>query len=195
MLVECFFQRWVGPDEAVVDLGCGFGEFLNHLRCRRKIGVDANPDCAAGLAGDVEFHSGDVCDLSFLGDGLADVVFTSNLMEHLPGKPAVERMLSEARRVLRPGGRLIAMGPNLRCLPGTYWDFWDHLAPITDRSLVEVLELMGFEITDCIPRFLPYTTCSRMPRGAWLVRWYLRLPSAWPIFGRQFLIRARKSGD
>lgn len=195
VLVENFFQRWIGPDDVVVDLGCGFGEFLNHLRCGRKIGVDMNPDSAEHLAGNVEFHASDVCDLSFLPDGQAGTVFTSNLMEHLPDKAAVETMLRQARRVLTPGGQFIAMGPNLRCVGGRYWDFWDHHVPITDRSLVEVLDLVGFETVECIPRFLPYTTCSRIPRNPALVRWYLRLPPIWRIFGQQFLVRARKVED
>jgi dolichol-phosphate mannosyltransferase len=191
-LVEGFFQRWIGADEVVLDLGCGFGEFLNHLRCGRKIGVDANGECASLVAADVEFHAADVCDLSFLADGQADTVFTSNLMEHLSDKPAVERMLKEAWRVLKMGGQFIALGPNLRYLPGAYWDFWDHVVPITGRSLVEALELAGFSIRQCVARFLPYTTCSRLPRSQALVRLYLKLPPLWRLFGRQFLVRARK---
>ena len=194
VLVECFFQRWIGADEVVLDLGCGFGEFLNHLRCRRKIAVDMDPSGAEYLHAGAEFHAGDVCDLGFLPDASVTTVFTSNLMEHLPDKAAVERMLREVHRVLKPAGQLIAMGPNLRCLPGRYWDFWDHLVPITHVALVEILELLGFRIVQCVPRFLPYTTCSRFPRSAWLVRLYLKLRPAWALVGRQFLIRAQKGG-
>jgi SAM-dependent methyltransferase len=191
-LVEGFFQRLVGAGDVVVDLGCGFGEFLNHLRCGRKIGVDANAEGASLVGADVEFHAADVRDLSFLADGLADVVFTSNLMEHLPDKPSVDRMLGEAWRVLKTGGRFIALGPNLRYLPGAYWDFWDHLVPITDRSLAEALELAGFVVERRVGRFLPYTTCSRLPRSEGVVRLYLKLRPLWPLFGRQFLLLARK---
>jgi len=192
VLVESFLQQWLRPTDTVLELGCGYGEFLNHIRARRRIGVDLNPDSPAHLAAGVEFHAGSVCDLSFLPASSVDVVFTSNLMEHLPGKPAVETMLAEARRVLKPGGHCIMMGPNLRLLPGAYWDFWDHLVPITDRSLVEILEVQGFAIADCHPRFLPYTTRSTLPQAPWLVWLYLRVPLLWRIFGRQFLIRARK---
>ena len=128
-------QRWIPPGAAVLDIGCGYGEFLNHVRAARRIGVDINPDSRTALDRGIEFHGGDVRELSFLPDASIDVVFTSNLLEHLPSKHDVELLLGEARRVLKHGGHLIALGPNLRFLPGAYWDFWDHFTPITDRSL------------------------------------------------------------
>src|SRR6267154_1295534 len=43
-----------------------------------------------------------------------DVVFTSNFFEHLPNKDAIRRTPLEVYRCLRPGGRFIAMGPNMK---------------------------------------------------------------------------------
>lgn len=192
VLVERMFQKFVGPADTVLDLGCGYGGFLNYIRCARRIGVDVNPGAKAALDKEIEFHCGSVLDLSFLPDACVDVVFTSNVLEHLASKEEVESMLWGALRVLRPGGHLIAMGPNLRSLPGAYWDFWDHVVPITDRSLSELLRNLGYEVVSCIPSFLPYTTCSSVPQSPWLVRLYLLVPLAWRIMGRQFLIRARK---
>ena len=192
VVVERYLQRWVRPEDRVLDVGCGMGEFLNHLRCAHRIGIDLNPAMRASLDAAIEFHVGDVRDLSFLPDGSLDFVFTSNLLEHLLSKPDVEKLLGEVARVLRSGGHVVLMGPNLRFLPDTYWDFWDHLVPITDRSLVEALELTGFETIDCHPQFLPYTTRSSLPKAPWLVRLYLAIPLAWRFLGGQFLIRARK---
>jgi ubiquinone/menaquinone biosynthesis C-methylase UbiE len=191
-IVESYFQRFIAPADAVLDLGCGFGEFLNHVRCARRIGIDLNPEAPKYLDKAVEFHAGDVCDLKMVPDATVNLVFTSNLMEHLPSKEAALRMLGEARRVLKPGGQFIAMGPNLRFLPGEYWDFWDHLLPITDRSLAEALGSLDFKIVEQRARFLPYTTRSALPQAPWLVRLYLNLPFAWCLFGRQFLLRAAK---
>ena len=192
VLVERAFQKYVRGGDTVLDLGCGYGEFLNHLRCGRRIGVDVNPDGTEALAEGVEFHCGSVLDLEFLSDACVDVVFTSNVMEHLDDKAQVDQMLRGAFRVLRPGGQFIAMGPNLRFLPGTYWDFWDHAVPITDRSLSEALHTIGFDVVECIPKFMPYTTCSSIPRHPWLVRLYLAVPVVWRLLGRQFLLRAAK---
>lgn len=192
VVVEDFLARWISPQDAVLDVGCGFGEFLNHVACKRRVGIDLNSDSAEALDTDIEFHVGDVRDLGFLAEGEMDVVFTSNLLEHLPSKEAVAEVVCEARRVLRPGGSLIALGPNLRYLPGQYWDFWDHHTAITDRSLVELLEIQDFEIVDHHARFLPYTTRSALPQALWLVKLYLRIPLVWRLMGKQFLIRARK---
>lgn len=192
VLVESFFQKFVAPSAAVLDLGCGFGEFLNPLRCAKRTGVDLNPETPRSLEAGIEFHAADVRNLPMLPDGSFDVVFTSNLMEHLPSKDDVERMLREARRVLKSGGQFIALGPNLRYLPGEYWDFWDHLTPITDRSLAEALGALEFNVVEQRARFLPYTTRSALPQAPWLVWLYLKIPLAWPILGRQFLLRALK---
>jgi SAM-dependent methyltransferase len=194
VLVADFLQRWVAPDDCVLDLGCGHGEFLNVVQCRRRIGVDVNPESARYLRPEVEFHQASAAGLRFVADGQVDLVFSSNVLEHLADKAEVERLLDEVARVTRAGGHLVLLGPNLRYLPGSYWDFWDHLVPITDRAMREVLQAKGFRITDLHPKFLPYTTRSRLPQSALLVKWYLRMPLAWSILGRQFLIRAEAPG-
>ncbi|OBA76663.1 glycosyl transferase [Mycobacterium sp. 1554424.7] len=192
VLVRDFFQAWVRRCDTVVDLGCGYGEFLNQIKAARRIGVDLNPDSASMLEPGVEYRQGRADDLGFLDDASVDVVFTSNLLEHLQSKQEVEQTIAEARRVLKPGGHLIAMGPNIRFVPGDYWDFWDHAVPISDRSLSELLVSCDFEIVDSYERFLPYTSSSPLPQAPVLVRLYLRSRPAWRILGKQFVIRARK---
>jgi len=68
--------------------------------------------------------------------------------------------------------------PNVRLLPGAYWDFFDHHTPLTERCLVEALTLLDMDIQRVVARFLPYTTKSALPQSPALVRLYLRLP--WP---------------
>lgn len=192
VVVQEYFQRWVDPGDTVLDLGCGYGEFLNNLRCKRRIGMDLNPESAEFLDPAIEFRQGDVTDLSSIPDGTVNLVFTSNMLEHLEGKHEIERLLSEVRRVLVPGGHVVAMGPNIRFLGGQYWDFWDHTIPITDASLAELLVYLEFEIVNRYPRFLPYTTQSKYPKSPFFVKLYLRFPLAWRFMGKQFLVRARR---
>jgi len=83
------------------------------------------------------------------------------------------------------------MGPNIKYLPGRYWDFWDHYLPLTEQSLREVLEVAGFEVESCIAKFIPYQMVRRKPAPLLLVRLYLKLPWTWHFFGQQFLVIAR----
>jgi hypothetical protein len=93
---------------------------------------------------------------------------------------------------LKPGGKLIALGPNIRYLAEHYWDFFDHHLALSDRSLVEVLEKTGFTVLENIPRFLPYTMVNSREYPLLFIRLYLRMPLAWTLLGRQFLIIVSK---
>jgi hypothetical protein len=86
------------------------------------------------------------------------------------------------------------MGPNIKFLPGAYWDFWDHYLPLTEESLREALENRGFEIEKCVGKFLPYRMTKGPRYPLFFLRMYLRLPLAWRILGKQFLVVATKQG-
>jgi hypothetical protein len=90
---------------------------------------------------------------------------------------------------LRAKGTLIVLQPNIRYLPGRYWDYLDHHIALSHLSMLEALELAGFHPVEVVPKFLPYTVEDRrLPRSGLLVRAYLKLRPAWAIFGRQMLI-------
>lgn len=194
VLCQHFFQRYININsDTVLDLACGYGEFINNIDANRKLAIDLNPDSPTAVAPDVEFHATRADELTPIDNGTVDVVFTSNFFEHLPSKAVLGEVLAEINRVLKPGGSLIAMGPNIRYLPGEYWDFIDHHLPLSERSLAEALSLNAFQVTEMVDRFLPYTTQSRLPQSPWLVRAYLMVPFAWRFLGKQFLVVARKS--
>ena len=193
LLSERFFQRFVGPDDTVLDVGAGHCEFINAIRCGDKIAVDLNPDVVT-FAQDALALVASSTDMEEIGSNTVDVAFTSNFLEHLPSKDDVLRTLEECHRVLRPQGTLIVLMPNIRYLNGRYWDYFDHHIPLTHHSLVEALTLSGFTPTSVIPRFLPYTVKQRaLPRSLLLLRIYLRARFLWPLFGRQMLVLATRT--
>jgi SAM-dependent methyltransferase len=191
ILVSCFFSKYIPDNATVLDLGCGYGEFINHVKAARKYGMDLNPDSSKRLNPDVNFLFQDCSHHWDIRDHSLDVVFTSNFFEHLPDKASLGKTLDEVRRCLKPGGRLIAIGPNIKFLSNAYWDFWDHHIPLSDVSLVEALDIRGFDIEYCADRFLPYTMSRKRPVPDMLIKTYLALRPVWRFFGKQFLVVAR----
>ncbi|MGH7345700.1 MAG: methyltransferase domain-containing protein [Candidatus Rokuibacteriota bacterium] len=191
-LCEHFFSRFVRSSDTVVDVGAGYCEFINHIRAARKIAIDLNPDVKKFAMPGIEILNEPCTRLGSLDSNFADVVFMSNFLEHLASKDLVFAALAEAKRILKPGGKVMILQPNIRFLAGAYWDFFDHLTPLTDRSLAEALENLDMRIDVLIPRFLPYTTKSRLPQGSIFVRLYLAIPLAWRFLGKQAFVVATK---
>jgi SAM-dependent methyltransferase len=192
VLVSDWFQRYIPDAGAVLDLGCGHGEFVNNLKGLIRYGMDLNPDSGCHLDSDIRWFQQDCSKQWPLPDNALDLVFTSNFFEHLPHKTNLLGTLIEAYRCIRPGGRLIALGPNIKYVGGAYWDFWDHHLPLTEASLIEALQTAGFKLERVVPRFLPYSMSEGPRYPLFFLRLYLRLPFAWRIFGRQFVIVAYK---
>ena len=190
VLCRSFFDKRMVRNGSVLDLACGYGEFINNIDVKTKFAVDLNPDAAMRISKDVHFTCAAADQLSFLDDHLVDRVFTSNFLEHLPDKEMCSRVLREVYRVLKPGGHFIVMGPNIRYLYDKYWDFYDHHLPLSHLSLSEGLRAQGFEIVELVDRFLPYTMQSNRPTNDFLINLYLAIPLLWKTFGRQFLITA-----
>jgi SAM-dependent methyltransferase len=192
VLCADFFQRWVPADARLIDLGAGLCEFVNHIRAREKWAIDTDPELPLRAAPDVRTRCAPAHDLAWLESASVDVVFASNVFEHFASKDDIVTTLREVRRVLRPGGRLLVLGPNIRYASRVYWDFFDHHVPLSDRSMAEALETSGFTLELVRARFLPYTIKSRFPRWPVLVRVYLRCPPLHLLFGKQmFLVAVR----
>jgi|ERR1017187_168313 SAM-dependent methyltransferase len=192
VLTSEFFSKLISPAAYVLDLGCGYGEFINNIRCAQKFAMDMNPRSVQMLSANVTVLQQD-CSIAWpLPDDYLDVVFTSNFFEHLPTKDALANTLAQAQRCLKKDGVIIAVGPNVRFVGGAYWDFWDHHLPLTDGALSEALRLQGFQIQSSIPRFLPYTMHNRRRVPMWVVSLYLKVPLFWRAWGKQFLVIGRK---
>lgn len=187
-----YFSQWIGPNATVLDLGCGYCEFINNVEAGRRLAMDLNPDSEKRAHPNVRLLLQDCSRPWPVPPASLDVVFTSNFFEHLPSKATLEETLDQAFSALKPGGRLIALGPNIRYLAGEYWDFFDHYLPLTHLSLSEGLRRVGFEMEVVRDRFLPYTMSHGFRPPIWTVKAFLNFPLAWKVCGRQFLVIAKK---
>jgi ubiquinone/menaquinone biosynthesis C-methylase UbiE len=194
ILCRAFFQRFIPKDSAVLDVAAGYCEFINNITCSEKFAVDLNQNVFRYADPNVKVFVCSSVDMSPIPGGSIDVAFMSNFLEHLESRQQIIQTLTEVRRVLKPSGSIMILQPNIRYLSKEYWDFFDHCIPISDKSLTEALLMAGFKIKKSIPKFLPYTTKSRIPQFPFLVHLYIRMPLAWKIFGKQAFIVAQKNG-
>jgi ubiquinone/menaquinone biosynthesis C-methylase UbiE len=187
-----FFELTLPADAAVLDVGCGWGEFSNNFKARKKFAMDLNPDARERLNPEVEFLHQDCSQSWPVAPGSLDCVFSSNFLEHLPSKELISKTLAEAYKSMKTGGSICLVGPNIRFVPGEYWDFWDHHIALSERSVSEALQLAGFNVELCVDKFLPYTMSDGKRAPIAFVSLYLKLPFLWRFFGKQFLVIARK---
>ena len=193
ILCEDFFQRYVGENDRVLDLGAGYCEFINNIRCGLKMAADNNPYTVLKASDGVTvmIEPPPLILAEFLRHQF-DVIFASNFFEHL-SMADIHDWLEAAWGLLKPGSHLLILGPNIIHVGFKFWDFPDHVTPLSDRSMSELLQVHGFTIKEIIPNFLPYSFKSRFPTWSWIVRLYLKVPELWPIFGRQMFICAVRS--
>jgi len=192
VLCQDFFQKYIKTTDTICDLGAGFCEFINNIKAQNKIAIDVNPESRKYAASDVQVVACKSVNLAQKIKDKLDVVFASNFFEHLPTKEELVITVDEIRKVLKKRGRLIILMPNIRYVGSAYWDFLDHQLPLSDKSMIELLELKGFRIIEKKSKFLPYSTKSNLPKIPILVRFYLKLTPLHLIFGKQSLIVAQK---
>ena len=185
-------QRYVDRGSTVLDVACDRGYFIENIDAAEKWATDVR-DMSAHLSEGVRFVQGDGLMLDrHLPNDTFDVIFMSNYLEHLGSGDEVVEQFQVARKLLRPGGKVLVLQPNIRLVGDAYWDFIDHKVALTERSLAEAAEVAGLSTTHVITRFLPYTTKSRLPSSPRLARWYLTLRPAWYLLGKQTLYQAER---
>jgi SAM-dependent methyltransferase len=184
-----YLQRYLQGKDTIVDLGAGYCDFINNVEANEKIAVDMSPDFASYAGKDVKTLQSVVTDLSGIQPKSADVVFASNLLEHLTDDE-LDKTISEVRRVLKNHGLFISMQPNYRYSYKTYFDDPTHKKVFSDTALESFLVSHDFEIVSKMPRFLPFSLKSRpsvIPLSPLLVRAYINSPVK-PFAGQMLFV-------
>lgn len=195
VLCSKFFNKFIEESDTVVDIGAGYCEFINNIKCKEKIAIDLNEDTKKFANINVKVLNESCFSMASINSNSVDVVFMSNFLEHMQSKQEVIDVLEETKRILKTGGKLMILQPNIKYCGAKYWDFFDHHIPLTEKSIEEALESNNFKVIKCIPRFLPYSTKSKLPKSPLFVSGYLMFPFVWKIMGEQTFIIAQKTED
>jgi hypothetical protein len=181
----------MGSPERVLDPAAGRGEFIGAVPARETWAVDAVSYEDATYAPDTTVLTSPIMDAELPADHF-DGVFVSNFLEHLTDQEAISAFLEKMFATMAAGGRIAIMGPNYRYCASEYWDYADHYVALTHVAIAEHLYTAGFEVDRTIPRYLPYSFSGNLPTAPGLVRLYLKMPLAWRLFGKQFLVIGRR---
>jgi SAM-dependent methyltransferase len=139
---------------SLLEVGCGAGSYLDLMRVlgwNRVVGVDFSAKAVEAAKANLglEAYCGELASVHLEPDTF-DAASLSHTLEHVLDPI---QLLSEVRRVLKPGGRLAIVVPNLASLCsqiyGRAWIGLDpprHLIDFTKASLRLTLEEAGFVI-------------------------------------------------
>jgi SAM-dependent methyltransferase len=135
---------WRG-DEWVLDVGCGPGDLLCEMERRHsKWGLLVGFDLSAGMAAEAVRQADGFSACFFVGDAQAmpfpdrsfDVVMARHMLYHVPD---IDRAVSEAARVLRPGGSVLAITNSAHTMPeymALRWRAADRFPGLADPEMI-----------------------------------------------------------
>ena len=130
--------------QKLLEPGCGRGEFLNGFR---KMGMDVF-GCDLSLEAGEDVKGANIKQVDIENnplpykDNYFDIIYSKSFIEHL-WKP--DYFLNEARRVLKPGGKIITLVPDWEVNFKTYFDDYTHRTPFTKVSLYDIYLMSDFE--------------------------------------------------
>lgn len=157
-----------GHGRRLLDVGCGSGDFLSRMSARgwRVVGVEPDPKAAeTARRNGLDVRNGMLADAAFDSD-MFDAIVLSHVIEHVHDPVA---LLGECSRVLRPGGQVVILTPNLSSIGhrrfGPDWRGLEpprHLHVFSARALAACVMRVGLTVTEA-------RTSARLVRGIWWV--------------------------
>ena len=183
-----YIQQFIPKNSRVLDVGAGYCYFINNIVATEKYALDIDSEVLKYANEDIKVEVSTANNTTF-EDNFFDIVFSSNLLEHL-SKNEILQTLKEFNRILKDGGIVIIISPNFKYCYRVYFDDFTHKSILTDQSLKDMLMVCGFDIIKIIPKFLPFSAESKVPKASFLIKLYLLSP--WKPFAGQMLFVAKK---
>jgi trans-aconitate methyltransferase len=174
----------------LLELGPGYCDFSNYFPAVQKTCIDSNNEMRQYAHPEIRFICEEAGLLSGIDDSSVDLVFASNFLEHL-GVEEHQILLPNIRRALSSSGHLALIQPNYRLNPDHYFDDQTHRTIFSDQNIEAFLERFGFTVIKLIPRFLPFSMKSRLPKWPILVRLYLASPVR-PFAGQMYILAQKR---
>jgi SAM-dependent methyltransferase len=151
------FVHSLGDAERALDVGCGDGRLTAELSALKICAVDVSPvaleRARRRLGSNADLLEIEPDEPLPLEDARFDIVLCAETLEHVRD---VQLLLSEIRRVLRPGGTFAVTTPahgrltGLKLFVRGFENGFDPLSPhlrfFSKRSLVHVLGELGFDV-------------------------------------------------
>lgn len=143
------------PAGSLLDVGCGGGRYLRRMQRKgwRVTGIDFDEQATRRVREryGIDTHTGDLIDAR-LPTASFDAITMSHSIEHLPDPAAT---LRECLRLLKPGGHLVVVTPNVESraasLFGACWRGWEpprHLFLFSTGTLRQFLLDAGFVVDE-----------------------------------------------
>ncbi len=144
-------QQWhIAKNAAILEVGCSGGPLLQALADQGYAnvqGIDLSP-AGIGLCHQRNLKNASIMDATALAfaDQQFDLVIASDILEHIDQEA---KALSEWRRVLKPGGKLLVMVPAYTFLWSQHDEVNHHFRRYTRGRLAAAMRQAGFSLTDC----------------------------------------------
>lgn len=185
-----YIHKDIGFLECLVELGSGYGDFINQYPAARKICYDINPAMSRFTQNDVEFRCENGVTLPGLSPDSVDAVFASNFLEHLTTQE-FDVLMPRILTVLRREGKLVLIQPNYNLCKESYFNDKTHQTIFSDENIQHFLKKYGFTVEILIPGLLPFSMKSRLPKWPFLVRLYL-LSSFRPGAAQMYVVAEKR---
>jgi len=177
-----FFERHHGDSAGpILEIGCSVGHLMRH-GAAKKIGIDY--DLAALTQARAKQFPVALMDVQ-RGLSFKDNSFTSiecqHVIEHVKNPLFV---LQECCRVLKPGGKLVVVTPNIKKIGFDFYEDYSHISPFIKKSLMRIAYDAGFSEFDVEAMHVGYPLSKFLYNRGWLsLRSALKIQSMLYAFG------------
>lgn len=138
------FEQFIGKDMDILEFGTGGGYMLKNIETAgKKMGIEINP-----YAREEARKNGIICfeQITQVEDNSVDILISNHALEHVDN-PAY--YLSEFKRVVKSGGRIVIVVPHERTRKVNDEDINMHLYTWSPQNMYNLCKVCGWKIESC----------------------------------------------